>query len=70
MVQHVWERAARCSRIDRLIIATDDERIADASRSFGAEVQITRADHQSGSDRVAEVAQSHPHELVVKHKVT
>jgi 3-deoxy-manno-octulosonate cytidylyltransferase (CMP-KDO synthetase) len=65
MVQHVWERAARCCRIDRLIIATDDDRIAAAARSFGAEVQITRADHQSGSDRVAEVAQSHPHELVV-----
>jgi len=56
MIQHVYERA-QGSRADEVIIATDDERIADTSREFGATVLMTRADHQSGTDRVAEVAQ-------------
>jgi len=56
MIQHVYERA-RDSHADEVIIATDDERIADASRQFGATVMMTRANHQSGTDRVAEVAQ-------------
>jgi 3-deoxy-manno-octulosonate cytidylyltransferase (CMP-KDO synthetase) len=55
MVQHVWERASR-SAADRVIIATDDERIEQAARGFGAEVMLTRADHVSGTDRLQEVA--------------
>lgn len=55
MIQHVYERA-RGSHADEVIVATDDERIAEISRSFGATVLLTRADHQSGTDRVAEVA--------------
>lgn len=55
MIQHVYERA-RSSRARSVIIATDDERIADAARHFGAPIQMTRDDHVSGSDRVAEVA--------------
>lgn len=55
MIQHVYERA-QGSHADEVIIATDDERIADTSRKFGATVLMTRADHQSGTDRVAEVA--------------
>ncbi|WP_075179952.1 3-deoxy-manno-octulosonate cytidylyltransferase [Neptunomonas phycophila] len=54
MVQHVYERAL-LSEADRVIIATDDSRIADAARAFGAEVCMTREDHPSGTDRLQEV---------------
>ena len=56
LVQHVWERCREAKRLDEVIIATDDMRIAEAAFGFGAEVALTRADHQSGTDRVAEVA--------------
>ncbi len=65
MVQHVYERAQLCSRFTRLVIATDDERIARAAESFGAECRITDAGHQSGTDRAAEVAAGIPGEIVV-----
>jgi 3-deoxy-manno-octulosonate cytidylyltransferase (CMP-KDO synthetase) len=54
----VWERAGRSRLADRVIVATDDERIASVARGFGAEVAMTRADHPSGTDRVAEVARA------------
>jgi 3-deoxy-manno-octulosonate cytidylyltransferase (CMP-KDO synthetase) len=56
LIQHVYEAVAGAKRIDRIIVATDDERIAEAVRSFGGDVAMTRADHPSGTDRVAEVA--------------
>jgi 3-deoxy-manno-octulosonate cytidylyltransferase (CMP-KDO synthetase) len=56
MVQRVWERAAQASRISRVIIATDDERILKAAAGFGAEAVMTRSEHRSGTERVAEVA--------------
>lgn len=56
MLQHVWERAGQARYISKLVIATDDERIHKAARAFGAQVQMTRADHLSGTDRVAEAA--------------
>ncbi len=56
LVQHVYERAAACRSIDRVIIATDDERIASAVKSFDGKVVMTRPDHVSGTDRVGEVA--------------
>ncbi len=56
LIQHVCEQAARARRIHSVIVATDDERIAEAVRSFGGHVELTRADHPSGTDRVAEVA--------------
>lgn len=65
IVQHVWERARQARLASRVIVATDDERIADAARSFGAEVAITRPDHPSGTDRVAEVARSLDSDLIV-----
>jgi len=65
MIQHVWERARRCSLISRLVVATDDERIADAARGFGAETMMTRADHTSGTDRAAEAAAPTDAEVVV-----
>lgn len=56
MICHVAERACRARGIDRVIVATDDERIARAVADTGAEVVMTRADHPSGTDRLAEVA--------------
>lgn len=55
MVQHVYE-AARKAQADDIVIATDDERIVSACESFGAKVVMTRAEHESGTDRIAEVA--------------
>lgn len=60
IIQWVWEKADKCEKIDRIIVATDDERIYDACKSFGAEVEMTSAEHKSGSDRIAEVASRHP----------
>jgi 3-deoxy-manno-octulosonate cytidylyltransferase (CMP-KDO synthetase) len=56
MILHVLERALAASNVARAIVATDDERILDAVRSAGFEAVMTRADHVSGSDRLAEVA--------------
>ncbi|MBF0612669.1 MAG: 3-deoxy-manno-octulosonate cytidylyltransferase [Magnetococcales bacterium] len=55
MIRHVWERASQC-RADRVVVATDDERIADVVRGFGGQVVMTSADHTTGTDRVAEAA--------------
>lgn len=54
LIQHVFERVQAARRIERCLIATDDPRIAEAGHSFGAEVVMTRADHPSGTDRIAE----------------
>ena len=59
IIQWVWEKAVSCNKIDRVIIATDDERIFNACKEFGAEVEMTSKDHKSGSDRIAEVAKRH-----------
>lgn len=56
MVEHVW-RQAKKSRATRVVIATDDVRIVEVCRGFGAEVVMTRLDHNSGTDRLAEVAE-------------
>ena len=56
LIRHVWERCARARGIDKVIVATDDLRIADAVSAFGAEVAMTSPRHRSGTDRVAEVA--------------
>ena len=55
MVQWVWEQAGKSSA-ERVVIATDDARIFDVCKGFGAEVLMTRIDHNSGTDRLAEVA--------------
>ncbi|MCU1720818.1 MULTISPECIES: 3-deoxy-manno-octulosonate cytidylyltransferase [unclassified Pseudomonas] len=55
MVQHVWEQARKSSAA-RVVIATDDPGIVEACKAFGAEVLLTREDHESGTDRLAEVA--------------
>ncbi|KQQ64216.1 3-deoxy-manno-octulosonate cytidylyltransferase [Pseudomonas sp. Leaf129] len=56
MIQHVWEQACK-STAARVVVATDDGRIESACRAFGAEVVMTRPDHESGTDRLAEVCQ-------------
>ena len=60
IIQWVWEKASNCPLADRVIVATDDERIFNACKAFGAEVEMTSSSHKSGSDRIAEVAQRHP----------
>ena len=56
LLQHVWERCLRAQKLDRVIIATDDFRIAEAAFDWGAEVSMTAKTHASGTDRIAEVA--------------
>ena len=56
ILEHVHERASMARYLGPIVIATDDQRIYDAARGFGARVKMTRADHLSGTDRVAEVA--------------
>jgi 3-deoxy-manno-octulosonate cytidylyltransferase (CMP-KDO synthetase) len=65
MIERVYRGAAEASRLDDLRVATDDPRIADACRAFGAPVEMTRSDHETGSDRLAEVAGRVPAEIVV-----
>jgi 3-deoxy-manno-octulosonate cytidylyltransferase (CMP-KDO synthetase) len=54
MIEHVYRRAAAANRVDAVIVATDDARIAEAVERFGGTVCMTRADHRSGTDRIAE----------------
>lgn len=56
MIQHVYERAARCPAVERVLVATDDERILQVVQRFGGEAMMTSPDHTSGSERMAEVA--------------
>ncbi|MFW6157910.1 MAG: 3-deoxy-manno-octulosonate cytidylyltransferase [Planctomycetota bacterium] len=65
LVQHVWERAAQARSLDRLVIATDDEGICRAADEFGAEARMTSAEHETGTDRIAEVAADLAHDVVV-----
>ena len=65
MLQHVYERAGQSRYLRKLLIATDDERIREAARAFGAPVVMTRADHPSGTDRAAEAASMDDAEIVV-----
>ena len=65
MLQHVWERASQARYLTDVVIATDDERIRQAASLFQARVAMTRADHVSGTDRVAEAASTSNAEIVV-----
>jgi len=56
MIQHVYERAGHVPLLSRVVVATDDERIAECVHAFGGEVVMTRSDHVSGTDRLAEAA--------------
>jgi 3-deoxy-manno-octulosonate cytidylyltransferase (CMP-KDO synthetase) len=65
MLQHVYERASQARYLTSIIIATDDEQVFEVARNFGARVRMTRADHLSGTDRVAEVASAENHDIIV-----
>jgi len=65
MLQHVYERASRARYLSNTIIATDDQRVCEVARSFGAQARMTRSDHPSGTDRVAEVAAAEDAAIVV-----
>jgi 3-deoxy-manno-octulosonate cytidylyltransferase (CMP-KDO synthetase) len=65
MLQHVYERASMARYLSHVVIATDDEQVQQAARRFGAPVRMTRADHLSGTDRVAEVASADSAEIIV-----
>lgn len=65
MLQHVWERASQARYLTDLVIATDDERIRSAAEEFRARVKMTRSDHATGTDRVAEVASASNAEIIV-----
>ena len=65
LVQHVYERACAARHAGRVIVATDDSRIVAAVQGFGGAVALTRRDHASGTDRVAEVAAALREEVVI-----
>jgi 3-deoxy-manno-octulosonate cytidylyltransferase (CMP-KDO synthetase) len=65
MIQHVVERVRGAQKISRTIVATDDARIVSAVESFGGEAILTRPDHRTGTDRVAEVAARIPGEIYI-----
>ncbi len=60
MIQHVYERTQMADLIDEVIIATDDERILAAAHNFGAQAMLTSVHHETGTDRLAEVAEKLP----------
>ena len=60
MIRHVVEQVRQARRVDRILVATDDERILSAVRAFGGEAWLTRPDHPTGTDRLAEVAENLP----------
>jgi len=65
MIERVYRRAERAKSVDNVIVATDDSRIADAVTKFGGEIYLTRSDHSTGSDRLAEVAESLTCDIIV-----
>lgn len=65
LVQHVYEQARRVRGVEAVIVATDDRRIVSAVESFGGRAAMTRNDHPSGSDRVAEVARTLDVDVVI-----
>lgn len=60
LLQRTYEQACKSQKLKTILIATDDERIAKHVRSFGAEVVMTSANHETGSDRLVEVVSKHP----------
>lgn len=65
VIQHVYERASLAQLVDQVLVATDDQRIAQAVNAFGGQVVMTSPNHQTGTDRIAEVASNFPSEIVV-----
>jgi len=65
LIQHTYERACMAKLPEKVIIAADDEKVAAAARTFGAECVLTSPDHQSGTDRIAEAVAGMDVEIVV-----
>jgi 3-deoxy-manno-octulosonate cytidylyltransferase (CMP-KDO synthetase) len=65
MIEHVYRRAATTPGVDAVIVAADDERIAAAVNGFGGVARMTRSTHQTGTDRIAEVAESLECDIIV-----
>ena len=65
LIQWVYERACQASRLDEVIVAAEDERVRQRVKDFGGKVLMTASDHLSGTDRVAEVAESTPGDVFV-----
>lgn len=60
MIERVYRQARKCDNADEVVVATDDSRIAEAVKQFGGKVVMTDSQHNSGTDRLAEVAKLHP----------
>jgi 3-deoxy-manno-octulosonate cytidylyltransferase (CMP-KDO synthetase) len=65
MIQHVYDRAKRAQTVDEVLVATDDQRIMDAVFAFGGHARMTRSDHRTGTERIAEVAAHEPGDIFV-----
>lgn len=65
MIQRVYEEASKCNSLDKVIVATDDQRIFDAVKAFGGEVEMTSEEHRSGTDRCGEVAAKYNADVIV-----
>jgi 3-deoxy-manno-octulosonate cytidylyltransferase (CMP-KDO synthetase) len=65
LIQRVYERACGASMVEKIVVATDDQRIFDAVNAFGGEAVMTSPDHRSGTDRVAEAARITGGEVIV-----
>eukprot|EP00353_Schmidingerella_taraikaensis_P010384 CAMPEP_0185587180 /NCGR_PEP_ID=MMETSP0434-20130131/47866_1 /TAXON_ID=626734 ORGANISM="Favella taraikaensis, Strain Fe Narragansett Bay" /NCGR_SAMPLE_ID=MMETSP0434 /ASSEMBLY_ACC=CAM_ASM_000379 /LENGTH=136 /DNA_ID=CAMNT_0028208875 /DNA_START=74 /DNA_END=481 /DNA_ORIENTATION=- len=65
MIQRVYEGATQCASLDTVVVATDDQRIYDAVKAFGGNVEMTSETHPSGTDRCGEVAAKYEADVVV-----
>ena len=65
MVQRVYEQAKLAQTVHRVLVATDDQRIVDAVQAFAGEARMTRSDHRTGTERIAEVAAHEPGDVFV-----
>lgn len=65
MIQHVWERSSKSALLNGLMIACDDDRVLTAAKQFGARVVLTSKDHESGTDRIAEAAESVAGDIII-----
>jgi 3-deoxy-manno-octulosonate cytidylyltransferase (CMP-KDO synthetase) len=65
MIEHVFARASAATRVNAVLVATDDERIAEAVDRFGGLAVMTRSTHETGTDRLAEIAESLSGDIIV-----
>jgi len=65
VIRHVYERAMTATLVDRVIVATDSDKIYQAVRSFGGDAVMTSSEHPSGTDRIAEVARGADYDIIV-----